>query len=48
MQRRDSSNSTELNIESVPAPVEFADFRQDTIQDDQNAVYVKVSLILLC
>lgn len=40
MSRRDSSCSTELNIESLPAPVEFADCRQETVPDDQNAVYV--------
>lgn len=40
MSRRDSSCSTELNIESLPAPVEFADCRQEIVPDDQNAVYV--------
>lgn len=38
MLRRDSS--TELNIESLPAPVEFADRHQEIVPDDQNAVYV--------
>jgi hypothetical protein len=40
MLRRNSSNSTELNVESLPAPVEFADCRQEIVMDDQNAVYV--------
>ncbi|VVC34305.1 Hypothetical protein CINCED_3A011770 [Cinara cedri] len=38
MLSRESSCSTELIIESLPAPVEFADCRQETVQDDQNAV----------
>lgn len=42
MLSRDSSCSAELNIESLPAPVEFADCRQETVQDDQNAVYVNL------
>jgi len=42
MLRRDSSCSTELNIESVPAPVEFSDCRQEIVLDDQNAMYVKL------
>lgn len=41
MLRRDSTNSTELNIESLPAPVEFADCRREIVPDDQNAVYVE-------
>ncbi|XP_050419920.1 diacylglycerol kinase eta isoform X2 [Adelges cooleyi] len=37
--RRDSDVcSTDLNIESLPAPVEFADCYQDTVIDDQNGV----------
>jgi len=40
MLRRDSSCSTELNIESLPAPIEFADCQQEIVLDDQNAVYV--------
>lgn len=40
MSRRDSSCSTELNIESLPAPVEFADCRHEAVLDDQNTVYV--------
>lgn len=47
MSRRDSSCSTELNIESLPAPVEFADCRQETVPDDQNAVYVFFLLFTL-
>ncbi|KAF0760760.1 diacylglycerol kinase eta-like [Aphis craccivora] len=38
MLRRESSCSTELNIESLPAPVEFSDCRQEIVLDDQNAV----------
>jgi len=41
MLRRESSSSTELNIESLPVPVEFSDSRQEIVVDDQNAVYVK-------
>lgn len=40
MLRRESVGSTELNIESLPVPVEFADYHQETVADDQNAVYV--------
>lgn len=36
--RRESSSSTELNIGSLPAPVEFADCRQEVVMDDQNLV----------
>jgi hypothetical protein len=42
MLRRESSCSTELNIESLPAPVEFSDCRQEIVLDDQNATYVKL------
>lgn len=42
MLRRESSCSTELNIESLPVPVEFSDCRQEIVVDDQNAVYVKL------
>ncbi|XP_050541600.1 diacylglycerol kinase eta-like isoform X2 [Daktulosphaira vitifoliae] len=37
-ERRDSACSLDLNIESLPAPIEFADSRQETITEDQNAV----------
>lgn len=40
MLRRESSCSTELNIESLPVPVEFSDCRQEIVLDDQNAMYV--------
>lgn len=43
MLSRDSSCSTDLNIESLPAPVEFSDCRQEIVLDDQNAVYVKLN-----
>jgi len=43
MLRRASSSSTELNIESLPVPVEFSDCRQEIVLDDQNAVYVKLN-----
>lgn len=42
MLRRESSCSTDLNIESLPAPVQFADCYQEIIMDDQNAVLVNV------
>jgi len=48
MLRRESSCSTELNIESLPAPVEFSDCRQEIVLDDQNAVYVELIFFLLC
>lgn len=47
MLRRESSSSTELNIESLPVPVEFSDCRQEIVLDDQNAVYVKL-IFFLC
>lgn len=48
MLRRESVGSTELNIESLPVPVEFADYRQDTVVDDQNAVYVTIFFFIMC
>lgn len=47
MLRRNSLNSTELNVESLPAPVEFADCRQEIVVDDQNAVYVNFFFFIL-
>lgn len=47
MLRRESSCSTELNIESLPVPVEFSDCRQEIVLDDQNAMYVKF-IFFLC
>lgn len=47
MLRRESSCSTELNIESLPAPVEFSDCRQEIVLDDQNAVYVELFFFII-